>query len=132
MAHYAKVEDGVVTNVIVAESDHIDTLEGTWVKTSYNMWGGVYYEPNTNTPASDQSVITGDEARERKNFASIGSLYDGTGFYAASPFDSWTFNSTSYLWEPPEPWPEEQGLEEPERYMWNDIDEEWQKLLPWV
>jgi len=47
MAHYAKVVDGVVETVIVAEAEHIATLEGTWVKTSYNMRGGVYYDPST-------------------------------------------------------------------------------------
>jgi hypothetical protein len=36
MAHYALIEDGVVTNVIVAEQDFIDTQSGTWVQTSYN------------------------------------------------------------------------------------------------
>ena len=42
MAHYAKVESGVVTNVIVAEQDFIDTMSGTWVQTSYNTQGGVH------------------------------------------------------------------------------------------
>ncbi|SVE38679.1 uncharacterized protein METZ01_LOCUS491533, partial [marine metagenome] len=36
------------------------------------MIDGVYYDRDTNSPASDQSVIVGDEARERKNYAGIG------------------------------------------------------------
>jgi hypothetical protein len=40
MAHYAKVLDGKVTNVIVAEADFfetfIDTEPGQWIQTSYN------------------------------------------------------------------------------------------------
>ena len=63
MTHYAKIEDGVVTNVIVAEQDFIDTQEGTWVQTSYNTRSGVHL--NSKTPL-------------RKNYAGIGYTYDST------------------------------------------------------
>ena len=110
MAHFAKVESGTVTQVIVAEPEFFDTFvdssPGEWVQTSYNMRGGVYYDPETNAPAADQSVITGDAARERKNYAGIGFKYDGTGFYPPQPYASWTLNSTTYLWEPPIAQPE--------------------------
>ena len=76
MAHYAKVESGIVTKVIVAEPEFFDTFvddsPGKWVKTSYNMYGGKYLDENNNV-AADQSVIAGDEARERKNFEPPGS-----------------------------------------------------------
>lgn len=45
MAHFAKVENDIVVNVIVVSDEHEDDgqsylnglgLEGTWVKTSYN------------------------------------------------------------------------------------------------
>jgi len=39
MSHFAKVENGIVTQVIVAEQDFVDTQEGTWVQTSYNTRG---------------------------------------------------------------------------------------------
>ena len=123
MAHYANIVDGVVTQVIVAEADHIATLEGTWVKTSYNMYGGVYYTPNTTTPASDQSIINGDEARERKNFAGVGHSYNGTGFYEPKPFNSWTFNSTTYLWEPPVAHPNDDKF-----YNWNESTRSWDEV----
>ena len=123
MSHYAKVVDGDVTEVIVAEADHIATLDGTWVKTSYNMFGGVYYTPNTTQPASDQSIINGDEARERKNFAGIGSLYNGTGFHVSKPFNSWTFNSTTYLWEPPVDYPGDNNV-----YAWNEETRSWDEV----
>lgn len=119
MSHYAKVVSGVVTKVIVAEAEFFDTFvddsPGTWVKTSYNMRGGVYYDPATNAPAADQSVITGDEARERKNYAGIGFNYDGTGFYPPQPYNSWTLNSTTYLWEAPIPYPDDDN-----RYQWDE------------
>ncbi len=119
MAHYAKVSQGVVTKVIVAEPDFFDTFvddsPGRWIKTSYNMRGGVYYDTVTNQAAVDQSVVEGDEARQRKNFAGIGYKYDGTGFYEPQPFDSWTLNSTSYIWEPPLAYPTDG-----EAYRWNE------------
>ena len=40
MAHYAKVNQGIVENIIVAEpeffDDYVDTSPGDWIKTSYN------------------------------------------------------------------------------------------------
>ena len=125
MSHFAKVVNSVVTNVIVAEADHIVTLEGTWVKTSYNMNGGIYYDPETNAPASDQSVIDGDEARERKNYAGIGYVYNGTGFPTPEPFPSWSLNSTSYVWEPPVAYPESDGST---LYSWDEDNRAWVEL----
>ena len=42
MAHFAKIENSIVTNVIVAEQEFIDTQSGTWVQTSYNTIGNVH------------------------------------------------------------------------------------------
>ena len=123
MAHYAKVVDGVVETVIVAEADHIAKLEGIWVKTSYNMAGGVYYDPSTSEPADDQSIINGDEARERKNYAGKGYLYDGTGFYAPKPYESWTLNSDSYVWEAPVNYPDD-GKD----YEWDETNTRWVEM----
>ena len=104
MAHYAKVLNGEVINTIVAESNFFETFvddsPGEWIRTSYNMYGGVYFD-STNNPASDQSVINGDPARERKNYATAGYLYDGIAFYSPQPYPSWTLNKSTYLWEPP-------------------------------
>ena len=124
MAHYAKVVDGLVLQVIVAEADHIATLEGDWVKTSYNTHGGVYYDPEANVPAEDQSVISGDEARERKNYASIGHHYDGTGFYSPKPYDSWTLDSTTYYWEAPSAMPDDDD----KKYVWNEETRSWDEV----
>ena len=61
MAHYAKVLDGKVINVIVAEKEFFDTFvddtPGEWIQTSYNTRGGIHYQPNTNTPSDDLSLI---------------------------------------------------------------------------
>jgi len=103
MAHFAKVDKGIVKQVIVAEEGFFDTFvddtPGKWIKTSYNTRGGVHYEPNSNTESADQTKAL------RKNFAGIGFHYDGVGFYAPQPFNSWTKNETTYLWEAPLTYP---------------------------
>ena len=125
MSHYAKIVNEIVTNVIVAEADHIATLEGVWVKTSYNVRGGIYYDPATNEAAADQSVINGDEARERKNYAGIGYVYNGTGFHPPEPFPSWSLNSTSYVWEPPVAYPESN---DDTVYSWDEDNRAWVEI----
>tara|TARA_B100001564_G_scaffold348246_1_gene349962 strand:- start:41 stop:433 length:393 start_codon:yes stop_codon:yes gene_type:complete len=115
MAHYAKVLDGKVINVIVAEADFfntfIDDTAGTWIQTSYNTRGGVHYEPNSHTPSSDQSKAL------RKNYAGIGFMYDKDkdAFYEPQPYASWTLNSTTYYWEPPVTYPSDG-----KSYVWDE------------
>ena len=52
MAHYAKVLNGKVLNVIKADpeffNDFVDDSPGEWIETSYNMYGGVYLDENRN------------------------------------------------------------------------------------
>jgi hypothetical protein len=91
MAHFAKVEDGIVTQVIVAEQDVIDSgLFGDgWVQTSYNTHGGQHPE--------DRPL--------RKNFAGIGFTYDAgrDAFIPPQPEgEGWTLNEDTCLWEQPE------------------------------
>ena len=101
MAHYAKIVDGVVTNVIVAEQDFINTQSGTWVQTSYNTYGG-------------QHLLGGTPLR--KNYAGIGYTYDSTkdAFYSPKPYPSWSLNESSCVWEAPvaDPTP-------PSRFGWD-------------
>ena len=133
MAHFAKVKDGVVTQVIVAEPEFFDTFvddsPGSWIKTSYNVHGGVYYDPETNEPAADQSVIIGDEGRERKNYAGVGFTYDHdrNAFIPPQPFASWTLNETSCLWDFPIPYPTD-GQE----YSWDEEAHQADNTTGWV
>ena len=100
MAHYAKVLDGKVIEIKVADADFMKTFEdetpGTWIETSKKTHGGVLYNDD-GTKASDQSGAL------RKNSASIGGNYDvwDDAFYNVQPYPSWTLNKTTYLWEPP-------------------------------
>lgn len=70
MAHYAKIENGIVVNVIVADEDVIKTYKGTWIQTSYNTRGGIHYDPKTGEKSKNQSKAL------RKNYAGIGYTYD--------------------------------------------------------
>ncbi len=120
MAHYAKVLDGKVINVIVAEADFfetfIDETPGTWIQTSYNTRGGVHYEPNSHTPSSDQSKAL------RKNYAGIGFTYDKDidAFYEPQPYASWKLNTTTCRWEAPTTYPSDGKT-----YDWDESSKSW-------
>ena len=121
MAHFAKVFEGKVVNVIVAEPEFIenfvDSSPGVWIQTSYNTRGGVHYDPTTGEPSSDQTKAL------RKNFAGVGFTYDETkdAFIAEKPFPSWTLNETTCLWESPVAYPEEDGA----NFEWNEETQTW-------
>lgn len=123
MAHFAKVQKGVVTQVIVAEPEFFDTFvdssPGQWVQTSYNTRGGVHYNPETGEPSADQSKAL------RKNYAGRGYTYDAgrDAFIPTKPFESWTLNETSCLWEPPVAMPSEGGP-----YVWNETEQKWDSV----
>lgn len=106
MAHFAKVESGVVTQVIVADNKEWceNNLGGTWVQTSYNTHGNQHPEGRP----------------LHKNYAGIGYTWDGTGFAAPQPFASWSLNSDTYLWEAPTPMPTDG-----KRYAWDEDSTSW-------
>jgi hypothetical protein len=118
MGHYAKVENNIVTQVIVAQKDFIDTLpdKDQWVKTSYNTYGGVHYDPITRLPDGGIPI--------RKNFASPGHIYDKKldVFYSPQPAKSWTLNPDTYLWEPPIPYPSDNAFN---IYYWDEDAKNW-------
>lgn len=123
MAHYAKIESGIVSEIIVAEQAFIDARPSseTWVQTSYNTRGGVHYEPDSSTPSSDQSNAL------RKNFAGVGFVYDSVrdAFYAVQPHASWTLNETTCYWEPPIAHPSDNQV-----YEWNEGTTSWDVVTP--
>jgi hypothetical protein len=110
MSHFAQVENGIVTQVIVAEQDVIDSgLFGTgWVQTSYNTRGNQHPEGRP----------------LRGNYAGIGYTYDQVNdvFYAPQPFASWTLNTTSWTWDSPVPYPTDG-----DEYFWDEANLTWSK-----
>ena len=140
MAHYAKVVDGVVTHVIVAEPEffdtYVDTSPGDWIKTSYNMIGGVYYDPETREPIEDQSIIEEDEGRKRKNFAGIGFTYDADrdAFIPPKPYASWILNENTCRWVAPITKPEltEEEFSSNSTYLWDEEAYQADNTTGWV
>ena len=118
MAHFAKVENSVVTNVIVADNAQWceDNLGGTWVQTSYNTHGGVHYGPD-GQPDGGVALY--------KNYAGIGYNFDDVGFFAPQPYPSWTLNPETYYWEAPVPYPND-GKE----YVWDEATLSWVEVQP--
>jgi hypothetical protein len=113
MSHFAKVTDGKVTQVIVAEKEFFDTFvdssPGTWLQTSYNTHGNQHPEGRP----------------LRGNYAGIGYNYDATNdvFYAPQPYPSWTLNNTTWLWEAPVAMPTDG-----KNYKWNESITNWEEV----
>jgi hypothetical protein len=113
MSHFAKVTDGKVVQVIVAEKEFFDTFvdssPGTWLQTSYNTHGNQHPEGRP----------------LRGNYAGIGYTYDATNdvFYAPQPFSSWVLNNTTWLWEAPVAMPTDG-----KQYKWNESITNWEEV----
>ncbi len=127
MGHYAKVADGIVQRVIVAEAEFFETFvddsPGRWIKTSYNTRGGVHYDPETGEPSADQSKAL------RKNYAGIGYSYDDLldAFIPPKPYPSWILDEQTCLWEPPIPAPNDGNM-----YKWDEASQQWIAIIDGV
>ena len=112
MSHFAKIENGIVMQVIVAEQDFIDHQDGQWVQTSYNTHGGIHYAANSRE--SDHGIAL------RKNYAGIGYTYDSDrdAFIPPKPYNSWLLDEPTCTWEAPVPQPEG-------NYTWNEETQTW-------
>ena len=117
MSHFAKVTDGKVTQVIVAEKEffdtYVDSTPGEWIQTSYNTRGGKHYDQNGN---EDGGVAL------RGNYAGIGYTYDRANdvFYAPQPFPSWTISAPTWTWEAPVAMPDDG-----KQYKWDEATVNW-------
>lgn len=110
MAHFAEIDDdNTVVRVIVADTKEWceQNLGGTWVQTSYNTHGNQHPEGRP----------------LHKNYAGIGYLWDGIGFYAQQPYPSWTKNEETYLWESPVPYPTDG-----KSYSWDESSLSWNEV----
>lgn len=114
MGNFAKVKDGKVVNVIVAEPEFfetfIDTSPGTWIQTSYNTYG-------------NQHRLGGIPVRG--NYAGIGYTYDATNdvFIEPKPFSSWVLDESTWLWEAPIAMPTDG-----KKYKWNESIANWEEV----
>jgi hypothetical protein len=115
MSHFAKVENGVVTQVIVIEKEVLDLGHwgdpASWVQTSYNTSGGVHSQGGTPL---------------RKNFAGIGYTYDAgrDAFIPPKPFASWLLNETTCQWGSPTAMPTDNKM-----YRWDEPTTSWVEVI---
>ena len=121
MSHFAKVVNGVVTQVIVAEQEFIDSFvddsPGEWIQTSYNTRQGKHYAPNSN--------IEDDGIPLRKNFAWIGGTYDKNrdAFLPPHQYPSWILNEETCVYDPPTPMPKDGKY-----YDWDETNKSWKEI----
>jgi len=116
MAHFAQIEDGLVTQVIVVANEVLqdsqgneieqqgidfcsELLGGTWIQTSYNN-------------------------NLRKNYAGRDMTYDLTrdAFIPPKPYPSWTLIEDTCLWEAPTAYPAGDGM-----YSWDEDTTSWKE-----
>ena len=140
MAHFAKVEEGLVTEVIVVDNSDItdgngdeqeslgidfinNTLNqsGTWKQTSYNTYGNAH--ENSGTPL-------------RGNYAGIGYTWDEDDqiFWPKKPYASWVKNTTDARWQSPigdapaltaEQTSQNEASTHKWSYVWNETNQTW-------
>lgn len=114
MAHWAKVVDGKVTQVIVAEKEFFDTFvdssPGQWIQTSYRTQGGQHPEGKP----------------LRFNYAGIGYSYDAArdAFIPQQPYASWVLDDATCLWNAPVAMPTDGRA-----YEWNEATTSWKELV---
>ena len=125
MSHFAKVENGIVTQVIVAEQDVIDSglLGSGWIKTSYNTHGNVHY--------GEDGQPDGGIAL-RGNYAGIGYIYNSEKdvFYSQPLFNSWVMNESTWTWEAPVALPSDAGQGDPrKKYTWDENIINWVEVI---
>ena len=112
MSHFAKIENEIVVQVIVADQSFIDSLAGEeWIQTSYNTRGGIHSQGGIPI---------------RKNYAGIGYSYDSNrdAFIAPKPFNSWVLNEATCLWEAPVMKPVDG-----KHYGWNEDNLSWEESI---
>jgi len=115
MSHFAKVENGVVTQVIVIEQDVLNLGHwgdpASWIQTSYNTRGGVHTQGGTPL---------------RKNYAGVGYTYDSVrdAFIPPSPFPSWVLDEDTCLWNAPAAMPTDGKM-----YTWDEPTTAWVEFV---
>jgi len=112
MSHWAEIDENkTVLRVLVGNNNEADegesfmnSLGGTWVKTSYNAATNGF----------------------RKNFAGIGYTYDETrdAFIAPKPYPSWVLDEATCRWDSPIPYPTD-GL----MYVWDEETTDWKAYV---
>ena len=132
MAHYAMIDENNMVTAVITGRNEDEIVDGIsdWetyygnqfgqacLRTSYNTWGNVHYDPTTGQPSDDQSKVF------RYNYASPGYEYDpeADAFIPPAPHPSWVLDTVNYKWEAPLPLPADADTV---AYYWDEDAGEW-------
>jgi hypothetical protein len=120
MAHFAKLnENNIVTEVNVVNNEDIGNLE---FPTSELL--GIEFLTNW-SGGHNKWRQTSYNSKFRVRYACVGDVYDEVkdAFIPPKPFDSWILNAQKCIWEPPIPYPANEGLS----YSWNESKMIWEQ-----
>jgi hypothetical protein len=117
LAHFARIENNLVTQVIVVENKDTSTPDGTEVESigvalCQRLFGGNW-------------VKTSYNGNIRKNYAGIGYTYNAglDAFVPPKPFNSWVLNENTCQWEAPTPMPTDD-----KKYSWDEATTSWVEM----
>jgi hypothetical protein len=118
MKNYAKVVNGKVEQIVIAEESFIDSLpfRNQLVETDRYTVGGVHYDASGNPDGATAL---------RGNFGAVGYTYDAQAdvFYAPQPYPSWTLDSKTWTWLAPSPYPKDN-----KNYYWEETNQAWTEI----
>ena len=96
MPRYGRIEDNILTDLIIADQDFVDTLDGVWVLCTDKNGVGNQYDPVSGT------------------------------CYPPKPFPSWVKDIPNNYWVAPVPPPDDHGFGEGEQlYIWDEGSQSW-------
>lgn len=119
MGYYAFLDSNNIVTEVITGRDENEVVDGIsdWEEHYGNFRGQVCKRTSYNTRGN---VHRNGGVPFRKNFAGIGSVWDGTGFHTQQPYPSWTLDSETYLWNPPIDMPDDG-----KRYTWREETLSW-------
>ena len=126
MAHFAKLGTGNIIETVQIVSNDIATTEQAGMDFLNNLYGSrdVWKQTSYNTIGGEHKL---SGTPFRKNYATVGYTYDQTrdAFIPKKPYNSWTLNETTCLWEAPVAMPTTE-LEDNQYYSWNESILNWE------
>lgn len=123
MAHFAKLEDNQVTDIVVVDNNDIVGADGNESEDVGIVFLKDLFGQDTVWKQTSWS------ASFRKNYAMIGGTYDADkdAFIAIKPFPSWALNEETCIWEAPVPIPDDH---ETNPVRWDEENQEWVEFNP--
>jgi len=128
MAHFAKLGVGNIIERVAVISNDIATTEQAGIDFLNNLYGtrDVWKQTSYNTSGGEHKL---GGTPFRKNYAGVGYTYDQSkdAFIPPKPFNSWTLNETTCLWEAPVAYPEltQEQMDNYNYYAWNETTKQW-------